>query len=281
VARGLAPKRLVVRPLGNAAGPSRRSVFHVPIAECDTIVHLNRSAEVQYYADPSPSTAPRHITVVLLPSFLGVFLSSTALGKGGVTGSKSSENEALIRTALAPYILANPQNSITIVGLDEANPFASAAHWSARQEHGAQEEMAFRDYLNRLMACAETVLPDGSRTAAWDDAARKHRQATIRVRTTREYFESGEWGPELDIAGSWLNCYYARFERDESEAAAAKAAAAAPRSGNYVIVPGSRPGHGHRYHNPTSTATTTFGIMTDMDMMRNFLMSTSNIHCVA
>lgn len=205
-------KRLVVRPWTTPAKDKR--VFFVPPSTCDTIIHLDRRGPYVYRQDLTGNKAPRHITIVLLPSFYGQFKSFMSASQCE-TGSKSLDNDSLFRECLAPYVLDNPQNVITVVGLEDANPFASTLHWSERAERASEEETALRGYLNRLMR-GVTRMADGERQPVWDEIDRKRRQNTIHIRTTREYFEKGSWGEELSwrTVGPWLNAYHEREKED-------------------------------------------------------------------
>jgi hypothetical protein len=229
-------------------------------------------------------STPRNITIVLLPTFFGQFKSFMAASESE-TGSKSQDNDSLIRNCLAPYLLANPQNSVTIVGLEDANPFASQLHWSERQTRGAEEEMLFRGYLNRLMSGIQ-LNPDGTRSQAWDESARKQRQSTIRVRTTREYFQSSAWGEEMshDIVGLWLNAYHTREEEDaraEEFRAETHTSPIVSRRSPSFSVPPSR----STTRRPTlSHSTTTLSIMADIAHKTRVLLPGRHVNldgCVA
>lgn len=220
LSRDLSPKRVVVRPW-MTAGKEKR-VFFVPPAPVDTVIHIRRPGPYGYRRDLCCPTSPRHITVVILPSFFGQFKSFSVDGsRQSHTGSKNGDNDSLIGECIAPYVLEYPENSLTIVGLEEANPFASELHWSERHLRATEEADSLRAYLNRLMDGMGGRPGAWDRSATWDDASRRRRQATVHVRTLRDYFESGEWGEELSwqVVGSWLNAYCAR----EAEDAAATA----------------------------------------------------------
>jgi len=278
VSGNLKPRRVVVRPFTTPARD--KSVFFVPPTSSDTVIQLRRKGPYRYWHDltASPETplTGRNITVVLLPSFYGQF-KSFMLAADSQTGSKSHDNDSLISSCLAPYVLANPQDSITIVGLEDANPFASQLHWSERKARGKEEEASFRAYLDRLMRGTQLHL-DGTRGEAWDEADRAMRQATIHVRTTKDYFESGAWGEEMspEVIGLWLNAYYAREEEDaELDMFRSQAPVVVPSCVAFPTT--SRSTTRNRHTHTHSNSSTTLSIMADIAIKTRTILAPGRI----
>ncbi|BEI94315.1 uncharacterized protein CcaverHIS019_0607740 [Cutaneotrichosporon cavernicola] len=225
-----APKapRVVVRPIaGLFRGRKPATVILVPTSDArdtdhthhastiapETVVHIARMTSQTKYSRPhwywkSPRTPQpnpsRAITFVLLPIMWDHGPVGNRRPPWGEAKSIGNLGTSLI-VALSEYALQFGDHRITIVGLEDANPFAKAEHWDARVERRKLFEDEFRETLEG------TMLVD-HRFGVWNGEEREWRCESITLTTFADYLRSGAWGEEMDwqLVGRWLNSYELR-----------------------------------------------------------------------
>lgn len=157
--------------------------------------------DLNFPAPPAPlPETDRRLTLVILP-----LLWDDDQPVSFREAAKGTRFNISLFTGLANYICENADRTFRIVGLEDANPFASPTHWKNRFRR-------LEAYQKEFMRGLAEYIWTNDHAEEWNEADRHLVLSRVTFTTFKDYLDSGEWRDELDpyTVGRWLNTYATR-----------------------------------------------------------------------
>jgi len=202
--------------------PSNEIVIYVQ--RLPTGFNYARQQGVEFEIEPPLPTPTKKVTIVVLPIFWGTRVYATKdMRQCFVNTIRTRYYARDLVCMLAEFGIEGPNNDLTIVGLEDANPFALVKeHWKNRDIRAGEVKDSLLTEADRHFDTADDFT---SWTWQWSAADRAIIRSRYKFMTFKDYLETGQWRDELDfhLVGRWLN-EYDRRDRAEPATRVPKAA---------------------------------------------------------